>query len=190
MRSLLPTSMKLAALALLFLMGATATTRAQTGRLEMGQLDHLAAKATETVDINIDERLVQLTIKFLSGKDPDEVKIKELVSGLKGIYVKSFEFERDGEYTQADLESIRSQLRNTAWSKVVNITSRRQGSVEVYLMTDLNKIGGLALLAADPKELTIVNIIGPVDLEKLSALEGQFGIPVLEIEVPKAKQKN
>jgi Domain of unknown function (DUF4252) len=190
MRSLLPTSMKLAALVLLFLMGATATARAQTGRIEMSQLDHLAAKATETVDINIDERLVQLTAKFLSGKDPDEVKVKQLVSGLKGIYVKVFEFERDGEYTQADLESIRSQLRNTAWSKVVNVTSRKQGSVEVYLMTDLNKIGGLALLAADPNELTIVNIIGPVDLEKLSALEGQFGIPDLEIEVPKAKQKN
>jgi hypothetical protein len=45
-------------------------------------------------------------------------------------------------------------------------------------------------LATDPKEITFVNIIGPVDLEKLSELEGQFGIPELEIERTKPKRKN
>ena len=41
---------------------------------------------------------------------------------------------------------------------------------------------GLAILAAEPKELTVVNIIGIIDIEKLSKLEGQFGIPDLGIE--------
>ena len=30
---------------------------------------------------------------------------------------------------------------------------------------------------AEPREFTVVNIVGPVDLEKLAGLEGQFGIP-------------
>ena len=181
MRTLFKT-LRLASLALLLGLSVTATARAQTARIEMSQLDHLGAKASETVDVNIDERLMQLTAKFLSGKDPDEVKIKELVNGLKGIYVKSFEFERDGDYSPADIESIRSQLRSPAWSRILNVSSKREGSIEVYLMTNASQVGGLVVVAIDPKELTVVNIVGPVDLEKLSQLEGQFGVPELGIE--------
>ena len=57
-------------------------------------------------------------------------------------------------------------------------------------MINGSQIGGLAVLASDPKELTVVNLIGPVDLEKLTKLEGQFGIPELEIEQSKPKRKN
>jgi hypothetical protein len=187
MKSLFKTSLRLGLLAVFMMLGVTAM--AQSGRIEMGQLDFLAAKASQTVDVNIDERLMQLTARFLSTKDPDEAKVREIVNGLKGIYVKSFEFEHEGDYTPADLESIRSQLRNPAWSRIVNVNSKKDGSVEVYLMTTGTRVDGLAVLATDPKELTIVNIIGPVDLEKLTQLEGQFGVPELGIEHSKPKQK-
>jgi Domain of unknown function (DUF4252) len=170
--------------------GLAATVTAQTGRVELGQLDHLNAKASETVDVNVDEKLLQLTWKFLSKDDPDEAKIKEIVTGLKGVYVKSFEFEKDGEYSLADLESIRSQVRGNAWSKVVTVTSKKQGTVEVYIMTEAGKIGGLVVLVADPNELTVVNLIGPVDIDKLSQLEGHFDIPELDLGTLKSKPKN
>jgi hypothetical protein len=112
---------------------------------------------------------------------------------LKGIYVKSFEFETEGQFTDADLESIRSQLRNPAWSKVVDVSSKKDGSVQVYLMQNGTQISGLALLAVDAKEITVVNIVGPVDLEKLSQLEGTFNIPELDINIdktPRPKRKN
>ncbi len=188
MKSLVEKSLKTIALAGLLLFGGTALVQAQNPRIETSQLEALAAKASQTVDVNIDERLIGLTAKFL-GKDPDEVKVKEIITGLKGIYVKSFEFEKENEYTSADLESIRSQLRNAAWNKIVNISSKKEGSVEVYVMSNASKIGGLAVLATDAKEITVVNIIGNVDLEKLSELEGQFGIPDLRIEA-KPKRRN
>ena len=190
MKSTLQTSLKLASLSLLLIIGIAARTQAQTARVDMAHLDYLGAKATETVDVNIDERLMQLTAKFLSGKNPDEVKVKELVNGLKGIYVKSFEFEHENEYSQADVDSIRSQLKAPGWTRVVNVTSKREGSVEVYLMTNASQVGGLVVLATDPKELTVVNIVGPVDLDKLSDLEGNFGVPELGIESTKPKPKN
>jgi len=183
-------TVKLASLWLLLVLSVSATARAQNARIEMGQLDHLGAKASETVDVTIDERLMHLTAKFLSGKDQDEVKIKELINGLKGIYVKSFEFDRDGDYSQADIESIRSQLRNPAWNRILNVSSKKEGSIEVYLMSNASQVGGLVVVASDLKELTIVNIVGPVDLEKLSQLEGQFGVPELGIETTKPKPKN
>ena len=184
-------SFRLSALAALFILGAAMTTPAQDARLQTSQLDALAAKASQTVDVNLDERLMQLAARFLSGKDNDEVKIKELVNGLKGIYVKVFEFESEGQYSPADLESIRSQLRNPAWSRLMNVTSKKEGTLEVYLMQSGATISGLAVLATGDKEIAVVNIVGPVDLEKLSQLEGQFGIPELEIERPaKRKPKN
>lgn len=183
-------SVKLAALAVLLVLGATATAMAQNPRIQTSQLDGLAAKASETVDVNIDESLMALTTKFLSSKDDDERKVKELVSGLKGIYVKSFEFENEGQYTDADLESIRSQLRNPAWSRIINARSKKDGSVEVYLMHTGAQISGLAVLATELKEITVINIVGPVDLDKLTQLEGEFGIPELGLEGSKPKRKN
>jgi hypothetical protein len=190
MKSLSKTSLKLAALALFVVLGASVTATAQDPRIQTSQLDALAARASQVVDVNLDEKLMQLTARFLSSKDPDEAKAKEIVNGLKGIYVKVLEFETEGQYSQADLEGIRAQLRNSAWSKIVNVNSKKEGSVEVYLMQTGNQISGLALLASGAKEITVVNIIGPVDLEKLSQLEGQFGIPELEIERSKPKRKN
>lgn len=188
MRTLFKT-VKLASLAMLLVLSASAIGRAQNAKIEMGQLDHLGVKASETVDVNIDERLMQLTGKFLSGKEPDEAKIKEVITGLKGIYVKSFEFERDGDYSPADIESIRSQLRDPAWSRILNVRSKREGSIEVYLMSSAAQVGGLVVVATGLKELTVVNIVGPVNLEKLSQLEGHFGVPELEIETTTPKPR-
>jgi hypothetical protein len=195
MSSLLQTHLKsasltLASLVVLVVLGATATAMAQNPRIQTSQLDALAARASQTVDVNIDEGLMQLAAKVLSSKDPDEAKVKSLVNGLKGIYVKSFEFETEGQYSQSDLDSIRSQLHNAAWNKIVNVSSKKEGTVEVYMMRSGTQVSGLALLATEPKELTVVNIVGPVDLEKLTELEGNFGVPELGIEIPKTKRKN
>ncbi|HET7114008.1 MAG TPA: DUF4252 domain-containing protein, partial [Pyrinomonadaceae bacterium] len=139
---------------------------------------------------NIDERLMRMAAKLFSDKDADEKEIKQLVAGIKGIYVKSFEFETDRQYTPADVESIRSQLRGPSWQRLVNVTSKKDGSLEVYILLNGEQIGGLAVLSTDDREFTVVNIVGPVDIEKLSKLEGQFGVPELGIESNKAKPKN
>lgn len=186
MKLIFNTTVRLAFLSALLLLLPTTSVRAQSARIQLTRLDHLAAKASETVDVNIDERLIQLTAKFLS--DPDNADVKKLVNGLKGIYVKSFEFETEGQYTSTDVEAIRSQLTSPAWSRVVNVNSKKEGSVEVYLLLNGDRIGGLALLSIDPKEFTVVNIVGPVDLEKLSKLEGNFGIPDLGLEPVKPKK--
>jgi len=161
----------------------------QTSRLELSSLDHLAAKASQSVDVNIDERLMRLAAKAFSDKDADEREIKKLITGVKGIYVKSFEFDSDGQFTAADVEAIRAQVRGSGWTRLVNVTSKKEGNVEVYLQMTGEEIGGLAVLSSEDRELTIVNIVGPVDLEKLAKLEGQFGVPELGIEKTKDKAK-
>ena len=174
---------------LLVIVSAT-TGHAQEPRIQMSHLDYLAAKATETVDVNIDERLVQIAIKVFSDKDPDEAQIKKLVAGLKGIYVKSFEFDADNQFSAADVDSIRNQLREPAWSRLVNVRSKRDSNVELYVSLSGTSVNGLVVITSEARELTVVNIVGPVDLEKLAHLEGSLGIPDLGIEITKPKTKN
>jgi len=190
MKLLFHTISRTALISMLFVIATTITTHAQDPRIRLAHLDYLAKKASETVDVNIDERLIQLAAKLFNDKDEDEAKVKKLVNGLKGIYVKSFEFENENDYSSADVDSIRSQLREPAWSRLVNVTSKRDGIVEVYIALNGSDVLGLAVLSAEPKELTVVNIVGPVDLEKLAKLEGNLGIPDLGIEPTKHKTKN
>jgi hypothetical protein len=169
-----------------------AKAQAQDAKLQIEHLDKLASKAEQVVEVTLDERLLQLAAKFLSNNNPTEARIKEIVAGLKGVYVRVFEFEKPGEYSLADLEAIRSQLRAPGWQKIVGIFSRRGGdNVDVHLKMQGESITGLAIIAADPTELTVVNVIGPIDLEKLRQLEGQFGIPNLNLEKgSKGKSRN
>jgi Zn-dependent alcohol dehydrogenase len=187
MKTLFQTSLKLATVMLLLCGGAAITAHAQGARLQLDQLDSLANKASETVDVKLDERLMATTAKIFS--DKDDAEIKEMLKGLKGIYVKSFEFEKAGEYSVADVESVMSQLRGGGWSKIVGVRSKKDGdNVEVYLMMQGDQIQGLAVISAEPKEFTVVNIVGPVNLEKLTKLEGQFGVPDLGLDQPKPKK--
>jgi hypothetical protein len=173
---------------ILVLLSLPSMTNGQDPRLQLGQLDHLATKANQTVDVNIDERLMQIAAKVFNEKDEDEAKIKKLIIGLKGIYVRSFEFDAENQFTTADVDMLRTQLRGPAWSRLVNVSSKRDGNLEVYVSMAGPDINGLVVLSIEPKELTVVNIVGPVDLQKLAELEGTLGIPDLGIEDTKRKK--
>jgi len=161
-----------------------ATAYAQDpAKIDMSHLDKFAERADKVIDVTVSEQLLQLAASFLNEKrSPDEGKIKELILGLKGVFVKRFEFEKEGEYTMADVESIRSQLSSPAWSKIANVRSKREGNYDVSIMSEGSVIKGLAVLAAEAKAFTVVNVVGPIDLAKLSELEGKFGIPHFGLE--------
>ena len=188
MKTLFQHSLKAITVSVLLLAATSVTVRAQSARLQIDQLDSLANKASETVDVKLDEHLMQMTAKFFVSKDPDDAEIRELIKGVKGIYVKSFTFEKEGAYSLAEVDSVMSQLRGGAWSKIIGVTSKKDGdNVEVYLNTAGDQINGLAVLSIEPKEFTVVNIVGPINLEKLVQLEGQFGVPYLNLPPPKPK---
>jgi hypothetical protein len=190
MKILFRTLLGTAPIILLLICGGVMSARAQSAKLQLDQLDALANRASNTVDVKLDEHLIQTTSK-LFGKDPDEAEIKDLLKSVKGIYVKSFSFDKENEYSPVEIESVTSQLRSGGWSKIVGVTSKKEGeNVDVYLMQLGDQISGLAILCINPKELTVVNIVGPIDLEKLSQLEGSFGVPDLDLAKPKPKKDN
>jgi hypothetical protein len=167
---------------MLFCLGLPAS--AQGARLQIAHLDHLEAKASQVINVTVDEPLLRMAWKFLSDNKPDEARVKELVAGIKGVYVKSFEFDKENEFSEADVKTITSQLSGSNWSRMVDVRSKRDGqTVEVFTALDgTSKINGLAVLIVEPKQLTVVNIVGPIDIDKLSQLSGSFSIPKIQIE--------
>jgi hypothetical protein len=167
---------------------------AQNPKIHIDNLDRLFSEATETVDVTIDGSLLQVAARFLNANKPDEAKVRELLAQLKGVYVKSFEFDRDAAYSATDIDSIRSQLSSPGWSKIATVRSKRSGdNVDVHIMLDGGLISGVGVLVAEPRRLTVVNVVGPIDPEKISQLgllEGRLGIPRLDMDWNSVRKSN
>ena len=136
----------------------------------------LADRAEEVVDITLDATMLRMAAKFFSGKNADERAIKDMISGLQGIYVRSYQFAKEGEYDRALISRIKSQLGAT-WKPLVTVRSKKKDNVDIMANMVGDRITGLVILATEPREFTVVNISGPIDIERLAELEGQFGIP-------------
>jgi hypothetical protein len=100
--------------------------------------------------------------------------------------VRSFKFDTDFAYPKADIEGVRRQLAAPGWSRMVETHSNKENTdVDVYMLVDGGRVQGLAVIASEPREFTIVNIVGNIDLEQLHDLEGNFGVPNLELDTGK-----
>jgi hypothetical protein len=169
----------LAATTLLF----SATVAAGDSQLKLPDFAGLADKASESVSITLDSALLGMATRFLDTVKPEDAAAKAAIAGLKGIYVRSFTFEEDFAYPKGEVDMVRKQLSAPGWQQLVQVRSRKEHSnVDIYLCVTQNQATGLAIIASEPREFTIVNIVGAIDMQKLHQLEGQFGIPKLELE--------
>ena len=151
--------------------------------------DKLAAKADDVVNVSLDKKMLQFASKFMVGEDENE---KHLVSKLNGIYVHSLEFKNEGEFTESDVDPIRTQLQGPEWIHIVDVHNKTEReNVVIYLKMVNNQSLGMAILVEEPKELTFVHLDGPISPGDLSDLSGSFGIPknlhVSEKETSKPK---
>ena len=171
--ALLPAMVVACAMAL----GSTAA-RAQNAKLELNQLDKLAAKASNVTNVTLDGSLLkmagqQMEEKAAKSKSEKKASAANMVSRLKGIYVKSFEFDQPGQYTKADLDSVTTQLESGGWKPIVHVEEKKSGETTgIYIMQEGGETVGMAIVAAEPKELTVVNLVGPIDFSELGGLGG------------------
>jgi uncharacterized protein DUF4252 len=161
-----------ALLALLLFCGP-AVARAQDARLRLDHLDRLAARATESVEITMNDVQVQFLRKLVSLGESERSKLKELLSKLKGVYVRGYEFARDGEYSDSDIEEIRAQLRSPGWEQIVEVRNRNK-SDEVFVMPRNDEIAGFAAVSTGPRKVCVINIVGPMDLDEMALLDREF----------------
>ena len=163
-------------------------------KLQLDNLDKLSEKAARVTDVTLDGSLLAFAAKIIESADdgdPDTAQLKSIIKNLKGIYVKSFEFDEASQYSKADVDAIRSQLTAPRWTKIIqSIDKRHNEHDEIYLLKNGDRVGGVVILVAEAKELTVVNIVGDVPMDKIAALEHHFAPSSKETGKDKPKKKS
>lgn len=170
-------------IALLVTLGVVSANGQDAARLQFGKLNALETRARDVVEVNVDGKILELA-KRVTAKINDEKakRVAQAISGLKGIYVRVYNFEKENEYNIADVDEIRAQLTAPGWERLANVRSKRNNQkVDVYTMFTGDKMDGVAVLISESKSVALVNVIGMIDIELLVELGGKLNIPNMDI---------
>ena len=151
-------------------------------QLKLPAFTHLQHLATDSVDISLGPGALGLAAGLLAQGDPADAQVREVVRGLKGIYIRSYEFAGDDMYPAADLDAVRAQLSGPGWSRLTQVRTQRDGEkVDIFVCMTNDKVSGLAVIVSGRREFTIINVVGSLDLHQLGKLEQHFGLPHLSL---------
>lgn len=127
------------------------------------QLDSLAAKAKQKAEVDLDGATLAQAGKL-------DKSLGELAGRVKELHVRHYEFGAAGAYTEQDLEPLHKQTgAGSGWSRVVNVKDK-DDHVEILVQSLDGKPAGFLVIAAEPKELSVVYLVGEVSLDKMSEL--------------------
>jgi hypothetical protein len=156
------------------LMAAAMPALAQQN-FDFKSLDKIGANASGSTNISLEGDTLKLATSIFGG-DTGPLK------NLTGVYVRSFEFDKTGQYKDGDLAPLRAYVNSLKWNKIVDVKEADETS-EIYVkpLPD-NKLGGLAIISAEPKEVTVVFINGTLNMSDIPKLSGNLGIPDLRYD--------
>ncbi len=139
--------------------------------------------AEPSVEISLKAPLLNMVTNLIRNEDEEAA---DFISKLMRVTVNVFESENiDVDEISASMSNIADDLDNQGWERVVRI---REDSdhVDIYfrLSEDSEVIHGIALMVAEPGETVLVNIVGDISADDISAVGRRFDIDELvDIEV-------
>jgi hypothetical protein len=140
----------------------------------------LAARASDVTEVTLGKNMLAFAAKIMNGKDDDEAETRKLIEGLDGIYVREYEFDKEGQFSPDEVEQLRKYFETSEWSPIVRERQRKTGETTDVMVKLVNgESHGLFILEVEPKELTIVLILGPIHMDDLGKLKGLSGLGAL-----------
>jgi hypothetical protein len=164
-----------------FVLGAVALSAmalAQTAQLPAPSPieKELATRASHVTEITLDKNTLAFASRVMNDKEKDEAA-RKLIEGLEGIYVREYEFDKEGQFTVEQIEQLRKYFETSEWSTLVRERDiKGRESTDVMVKVEKGETHGFFILTVEPKELTIVLILGPIHLEDLSKLKNIDGL--------------
>ncbi|MDR3741892.1 MAG: DUF4252 domain-containing protein [Terracidiphilus sp.] len=149
----------------------------------------LSARAADVTEVSLNRNTLAFAAKVMNGKNGDDAAMRQLIQGLDAIYVRSYEFDKDGQYSLEQIDQLRRAFETPEWSPIVRTNERRSGEMTDIMVKLVNgESRGIFILAAEPRELTLVLILGPIRMEDLGKLRGLSGVGGALAGVPGATQ--
>jgi uncharacterized protein DUF4252 len=140
----------------------------------------LAAKATNATEVTLNKEMLGFASKFMNGKDQNQAAVGQLIQGLDGIYVRDYEFDKEGEYSMEDIEKVRQAIETPEWTPMVRDVERKGAEINDVMVKMVNgENKGMFILSAEPKEISIVLILGSIRMDQLGMLKGIGGLGAL-----------
>jgi hypothetical protein len=158
----------------------------EPGYFEFGNIEQF--KNTEPItEINLEEPMLKMISKMADKKGEGASK---MFGGLKLVKVFEYGLEpKEFDAMENVIESIGKKLQAKEWDRIIR--SKHKTSVDnIYVKRDQNgEFAGLVVLsihlAGEKSEkgvnkITLVNIVGKIDLHAFGELSKQFNIPGLD----------
>ncbi len=136
----------------------------------------LAARASKTTEVTLDKNMLAYAGTVMNGQEQYQSNAKKFIGGLDGIYVRQYEFDKDGQYSMDDIEKLRQAFETPDWTPIIRTRERNDTTISEVLVKQVNgETRGMFVLTAEPRELSIVLILGPIRMDQLGML-GAFGV--------------
>ena len=140
----------------------------------------IASRASDVTEVTLGKNMLAFATRFMDNKDKDSAETRKLIESLDGIYVREYEFEKDNEVSPEEVDKLRAYFETAEWTPVVRERERRgRETTDVMVKLVNGEPHGIFVLTAEPRELTIVLILGPIRMEDLSKLHGLNGLGAL-----------
>lgn len=135
------------------------------------------------VQISLKAPLLNMITNLIRNEDQEAA---DFISKLLRVTVNVFESDAiDVSEMANSMADIASDLDQQGWERVVRVRGDQE-HVDIYfrLSDDAEVIHGIAIMLAEPGETVLVNIVGDISADDLSALGRRFDIDELvDIEI-------
>lgn len=151
----------------------------------MPDFHSLESQARESTVVTVGPWLLHFASHCVDCNDPDGAATQRVLANIKSITIHSYEFDRDFVYSQDDADAVRAQLRAANWSRLAQVRRKSRDDVDVYVSMENDRTTGLAIISSEPRELTIVNVVGsisPEDLQRLGSHLDMRGLRITHVD--------
>lgn len=138
-----------------------------------------AVAATEpNVEISLKAPLLNMITNLIRSEDEEAA---DFISKLLRVTVNVFESDSiDVDEVASSMSAMAEDLDSAGWDRVVRVRED-DNHVDIYfrLAADSDVIYGIAIMVAEPGETVLVNIVGDINTDDISALGRRFELDEL-----------
>jgi hypothetical protein len=160
----------------------------EPGYFDFGDIASLKSGEMIT-EVYLEEPLLKMVAKM--GESQEE-GLGNILGGLKLVKVNEFMIdEKNAQKLGEEFETLDKNLQSKKWNRIIK-TRHKNTNVNVYVKSDAaGEFSGLVIAGIDGEgKVTLVNIVGHVDLEAIGKLSKHFNFPGMEGMNKKEKDKD
>jgi len=145
--------------------------------------EELKSQADEVVEVNLDGKALEQGSKLLAVRSGISNSFKSVLGSIKGIYRFTYRFALGNPYGIDAMENLHRQMTDSGWAPMIDVQNRKESTgLTVYSYTsEDDSPNGITVISNDPSEITVLNLVGDVDLEALARVGETLGMPVMSI---------